>query len=344
MAAGKGSKLKRLLLIVGATLILSIFGVACSADEPKAPIRFSDTQFESLWINNAIAQFVIEHGYGYPVESVELTTPLMQVALAQGDIDIMMELWQQNFIDNYNEEIAKGSYVNLGPTYEGGPQFFIIPKFTADEYGIKTVEDMKKHWALFEDPEDGSKGAFNNCPIGWQCAEINRAKIQAYGLDEFFNIKSGGSAAALDAALVGGQKKNKPVFGYYWAPTSIMGAYEWTVLEEPAYSDACWEEVAKGQNDASYTPKQSCAYEVLPVDKGVHKDLLERAPEVVEMLRKMDIGLQAINVTAAYTVENFEAQWDNAAIYYLQNYEDRWTTWMPADNVKKVKEALANAS
>ena len=339
----KISRLNPFLLLLAAMSAVVVFAAACSSEpEAKPTIRVSDQGFESGWINAAIFKFVVESGYGYPVETVELTTPLMQVALAEGDIDVTMEMWQQNFIDNYNEQIAKGNYVNLGPTYEGGPQFFIIPKATAEKYNIKTVDDMKKHWKLVEDPEDSKKGEFINCPIGWQCAEINRAKIQAYGLDEFYNIKSGGTAAALDAALVGAQKKGKAVFGYYWAPTSIMGAFEWTVLEEPPYTDSCWEEVSKGQNDDTYIPKEACAYETLPIDKAVHKGLLEKAPDVVAMMRKMNVGLQPINVTAAYTVENFETQWDKAAIYYLQNYEDRWTTWMPAENVKKVKEALAN--
>jgi glycine betaine/proline transport system substrate-binding protein len=340
----KISRLNPFLLLLAAMSAVVVFAAACSSEpDVKPTIRLSDQQFESLWINNAIFKFVVENGYGYPVETVELSTPLMQVALAEGDIDVNMEAWQQNFIDNYNEQIALGNYANLGPTYEGGPQFFMVPKYTADEYNIRTVEDMKKHWELVEDPEDSSKGEFINCPIGWQCAEINRAKLEAYGLDEFFNIKSGGTGAALDAALAGAQKKNKPVFGYYWAPTSIMGAYEWTVLEEPPYTEACWEEVSKGQNDATYTPKEACAYETLPIDKLVHKGLQEKAPDVVEMMEKMNVGLQPINVTAAYTGANFEAEWDKAAIYYLQNYEDRWTTWMPADNVKKVKEALAAA-
>ena len=340
----KISRLNPFLLLLAAMSAVVVFAAACSSEpEVKPTIRVSDQSFESLWINTAIFKFIVENGYGYPAETVELTTPLMQVALAEGDIDVTLEMWQQNFIDNYNEEIAKGSYVNLGPTYEGGPQFFIVPKYTADEYNIKTVEDMKKHWKLVEDPEDSKKGEFINCPIGWQCAEINRAKLEAYGLDEFFNIYSGGTGAALDAALVGAQKKNKPVFGYYWAPTSIMGAYEWTVLEEPTYTEACWAEVSKGQLDATYTPKEACAYETLPIDKLAHKGLQEKAPDVVEMMKKMNVGLQPINVTAAYTGANFEAEWDKAAIYYLQNYEDRWTTWMPADNVKKVKEALAAA-
>ncbi|PKB81517.1 MAG: hypothetical protein BZY88_06245 [SAR202 cluster bacterium Io17-Chloro-G9] len=329
-----------------ALLVFPLIIAACGGDdEEKQVIKLSDTQFESLWINNAIAKFVIENGYGHPVETVELSTPIMQASLASGDIDLNMELWHQNWIDNYNEETAKGNIVNLGATYEGGPQFFVVPKFMAEQYNIKTVDDMKNHWELVKDPEDSSKGEFHNCPIGWQCAEINRAKIQAYGLDEFFNIKSGGSQAALDAALVGGQKKTEPVFGYYWAPTSIMGAYEWTVLEEPAYTAACWEEVAKGQADASYTATEACAYETLPIDKGMHKDLADKAPDVVEMLRKMNVGLEPINKTAAWAVEaEINDDWEKAAVYYLQTFEDRWSTWMPDDNFEKVKDALEDAS
>ena len=334
-----------LFAVLLALLIVPLAATACGEDEEKSVIKFSDTQFESLWINNAIAQFIISHGYGYPVESVEMTTPIMQVSLAKGDVDVNMELWQQNWIDNYNEETAAGNIVNLGRTYEGGPQFFMVPKATADEYNIKTVEDMKSHWELVKDPEDPSKGEFHNCPIGWQCSEINRAKIMAYGLDEFFNIKSGGAQAALDAALVGAQKKGEPVFGYYWAPTSIMGGYEWHILEEPAYTDACWEEVAKGQLDPTYTPKEACAYETLPVEKGVHKTLKDKAPDAYEMLDKMVIGLEPINKTAAWAAEtDIQGDWNKAALYYLQNFEDRWSSWMPDKEAKKVKEALEEAS
>ena len=328
-----------------ALLVVPLVAAACGEDKEKPLIKLADQQFESLWINNAIVKFILENGYGYPVETVEMTTPIMQASLANGDIDIALEMWQQNWIDNYNEEFSKGSFENLGPTYEGGPQFFMIPKATAEQYGIKTIDDMKANWEMVKDPEDSSKGAFHNCPIGWQCAEINRAKIEAYGLDEFFNIVSGGSAAALDAALVGAQKKNKPVFGYYWAPTSIMGGYDWHILEEPAYTDACWEEVAKGQLDSTYTPKEACAYETLPVEKGVHKTLKDKAPDAYEMLDKMVIGLEPINKTAAWAAEtDIQGDWNKAALYYLQNFEDRWTTWMSDKEVKKVKEALEDAS
>jgi len=118
----------------------------------KPVIRLHGTEYDSSLINNAIAEYVIEEGYGYPVEIVEITNQMMQEALPKGEIDLKMETWQQNRIDWYNENIENGNIVNLGMTYEAGPQFFIIPAWVAEEYNIKTVFDMADHWELFRDP------------------------------------------------------------------------------------------------------------------------------------------------------------------------------------------------
>ena len=312
----------------------------------KPTITLADNQYESLWISNAIFSFIAENGYGYPVEIMQMTTPIAQVSLANGEVDIWIELWIANIIGWYNEEIANGTIEDLlnPPILEGGPQFFMVPQWVADQYNIRTIDDMKRPEvvSLFLDPEDTSKGIFINCPIGWQCAHINRAKLQAYGLSDLYNIQSGGTFAALDAALAGAQLRNEPVFGYYWAPTALMGKYEWTVIEEPAYNAACWGEVIKGRDDASYTPNEACAYEEYPVGKGISSGLREKAPEIVSMLEKMNIGVDAMNKTAAWASDNdIQGNWEKAAIYFLETYEDRWTSWMPQENADKVKEALA---
>jgi len=179
-----------------------------TAPSPEKPtILFGDAQFESIWINNAIAEYIVKYGYGYPAESVQMTTVVWQVALPKGDIHVQLELWKQNLQDWFNEQIAKGTIEELGMTYEGGPQFFIIPQWVHEKYNINTIFDMKDHWELFQDPEDPSKGAFYNCIIGWQCAAINEVKLEAYGLTDYYNIISPGSSGALEAALAGPQKR-----------------------------------------------------------------------------------------------------------------------------------------
>ena len=174
-----------------------------SPDKPT--ILFADNQFESIWINNAVAKFIIEEGYGYPVETIEMTTVIAQVSLAQGDVHVWLEMWEQNWIENYNDEVAAGNIENLGMVYEGGPQMFVIPMWVHEKYDIVTIFDMADHWELFQDPEDSSKGLFLNCIIGWQCQAINLVKLEAYGLLDYYNLIEPGSAGALEAALAAPQ-------------------------------------------------------------------------------------------------------------------------------------------
>ena len=132
-----------LAVLVATALLLGACGPIGGREKPV--IRLHGGEYNSNLINNAIAECIIEEGYGYPVEIVEMTNTMMEEALPKGEIDLRMEGWQQNRIDWYNENIENGNIVNLGMTYEAGPQFFIIPKWVAEEYNIKTVSDMKDH-------------------------------------------------------------------------------------------------------------------------------------------------------------------------------------------------------
>ena len=332
---------KRGLLILAVLLLVVTMVVGCGPKE-KPVIKLGDTQFESLWIINAVFKFISENGYGYPVETIEMTTPIAEVALSSGEIDIWVELWEQNWKDTYDEYIADGKIENMGPVYEGGPQFWVVPKWMAEEYNIKTVFDMKDHWELVKDPEDDSKGAFISCIVGWECEEINEVKMEAYGLTEYYNIIAPGSAGALDAALIGAQKKGDPVFGYYWAPTALMGAFDWYVLEEPPYDQAIWDKITAARTDKSLRPlSEACAYETLPTNKGINPQLRDKAPELVDVMDKMMLGLDAINKVAAWALENEVQDWSIAAVYYLENWESDWKTWVTDDAYKKIKEALA---
>jgi len=332
-------------IFIALTLILvASLMAACGPKAPdeKPTIKFADNQFESIWINNGVAQYILENGYGYPTEAIITTTPIAQVALASGDMDVWMEMWQQNFPENYEEMIASGNVENVGDAYEGGPQFFVIPQYTHEELGINTIADMKDKWEYFKNPENPDKGAFYNCMIGWQCEVVNAIKLEAYGITDTYDIISPGTGGAMIAVLSAAQKKQEHIFGYYWAPTALMGMYDWYVLEEPAYNNTAWDKVAAAQEDESLRPiDEACAYENLPVDIGINAALRDTAPDAVAMLEKLTLGVQPINVTAAWSQANEVQDYRLAAIYYLRNYEDRWKTWVTNDAYDNIKAALA---
>ena len=85
--------------------------------------------------------------------------------------------------------------------------------------------------------------------------------------------------------------------------------------------------------------EQACAYENLPVEKVVHKSLLKNAQDVVEMLEKMVVGLEPLNKTLAWAKEN-DRDLEKVSIYYLKNYEHRWTSWVTPNAYKRIAKAL----
>ncbi|MEW6054365.1 MAG: glycine betaine ABC transporter substrate-binding protein [Nitrospirota bacterium] len=325
------------LVVIGVLVIFSLI----SGDRPKPLITLYDGQWNSLKINNAIVRFIIEKGYGYPVKIVEETSTMMQASMQDGEIDLNMEMWRQNYMVWYDEEIKKGSIVNLGMTFESSPQVFIIPKWMSEQYDIKTVFDMRFSWELFKDPENPSKGLFYNCIIGWTCKEVNEVKIEAYELSKFYNTITPGSQEALKAALEHAQMNRQPIFAYYWIPTDIMADYEWHILEEPPYNDSTWKKIMEAIKDKKLRPlDQACAYPSPPIDKVAHKNLLKKAPDVVEMLRNMVIGLEPLNNTMAWKRKNEVKDFNKAAIYYLKNNKDRWKTWVTSDVYERINKAL----
>lgn len=336
-------------LVASAVVTLALLAAGCGVfgDDEKPVVRLYDGQHDSIRLNNAIAEFIIGRGYGYPTEQVFLTTLEMEEALPRGEVDLNLEGWQQNIAEWYSGEIANGTIVNLGMTYEAGPQFFMVPQWLADQYGIRTVFDLQDNWELFEDPEDPSKGALYNCTIGSQCAEINRVKLEAYGLDRYFNAVSPASYASLEAILGTAHDRGQPILGYYWAPTALMGAYEWQVLEEPAYTDQCWQQVIAAATGESPSPEQACAYETLPIDALAYAGLVKKAPDIVQMMEKMNVGLEPLNQTLAWAVRNgvvASGDWERAAVYYLQTFEHRWRTWVTDEAYERIKDALDAAS
>lgn len=347
----------RVLIALGAAVVLVAL-IITARPPARAPageaIRICDTSFQSLWINNAIAKLIIEEGYEYPVEILTMTTPVFLQSLRSGQADLHMELWRVNNMDWYNEVTSSGEVIDLGPTYERSTQGFYVPRYVIEgdpERGIaamapdlRSVFDLPRYKHVFQDPEDANKGLFVNSMIGWTCTEINRIKLHAYGLLEHYNLIEPGTPAAIDAAIAGAYQRGEPVVAYYWEPTWLVGTFDLVLLEEPEFDEAVWADILRaiGGEIPVEQVKAACAYEEISIHKGIHSSLVDRAPEVVDFLRKMNVGTDPLNATAAY-MESNDVEADEAALWYFREYQDRWREWLPEDVETRVEEALRAA-
>ncbi len=317
--------------------LMVVFALGAGQAMAKETLVFSDLGWDSAQVHNRIAGFIIENGMGYGIEYMPGDTIPMFAGLERGDIDITMEIWVDNQQEAWDKAIAAGKVIDLGPNFPDSWQGWLVPTYMikgdpargikATAPDLKSVTDLPKYAKLFKDVEDPSKGRFYSCIAGWECEKINEKKFDAYGLNDTFNIFLPGSGAALVASLAGPYKKGQPWVGYYWAPTWVLGLFDMTPLEEPAYDKATFESTAK------------CAYPSVSVNIAVHSSVPKKAPEVVEFLKKYETTQAMANKFLAFMQEK-EADTDAAAEWFLKEYEDLWTGWVSDDVAAKVKKAL----
>ena len=321
-------------VFIAAILLLPFSGVASAASKP---LVIADLNWDSAQVHNRIAGFIIEKGYGYKIQYTPGATITLFAGLVRGDVDIEMECWVENQQEAYDKGIAAGKIIDLGANFPDSWQGWLVPTYVIKgdakrgikpmAPGLKSINDLSKYWELFKDAEDPGKGRFYSCIPGWECEKINEKKFKAYGLDKHYNIFLPGSDAALNGSMAAAYRKGKPWFGYYWAPTWVLGKLDMTPIEEPAFDKNLW--------DANY----ACAYPSVKVNIIVNSGLQERAPEIVEFLKKYETTQAMANKFLAY-MQDEKADTQSAALWFLRNYEDLWTGWVPGKVSSKVKAAL----
>ena len=331
----KRSKVFCLFLTIFFVIALVVVSPGFAAS--KEPIRFGDLSWDSIQVHNRIAGFIVKNGYGYDVEYLPGETIPIVTGLIRGDLDVDMESWTENIQEVYDKGIQSGDIIDLGPNYPDSWQGWLVPTYVIKgdakrgikpmAPGLKSVYDLPKYWKVFKDPENPKKGRFYSSIPGWGVTAINTQKLKSYGLDKYYTDFMPGSDAALSGSMVAAVKKGKPWVGYYWAPTWVLGQLDMTPLEEPGFDQKIWDTT------------KACAFQAVQVNILVHKSLPERAPEVIDFLKKYETTTALNNKVLAYMRES-KADTEKATIWFLKNYEDLWTQWVPAEIAKKVKAAL----
>lgn len=335
-----GKSNKRFFLIVSVLLVLMLAVVGCGGDaenESKGTIVFAEGDWDSIRLHNAIAGIIVEEGLGYETDALPGSEQLSLIGLSTQDVDVYMEIWTGNVMDEYNQLVADGDILEVSLNYDDNMQGLYVPTYVIEgdaERGIepiapnlRSIHDLPDYWELFVDPEDNSKGRIYGSIPGWFADEVLQVKMESYGLSETFNYFQPGSGTALSTSLIGAINRGEPWVGYYWEPTWIAGQYDLTVLEDYPYEEDAW-------LDGFMTEFPS---ERLTI--AVQTELPEQAPDVVDFLSNYETSSELTSEVLAYMQEN-ETTEREAAVWFLQEHEEVWTEWVSAEVVELVKSAI----
>ena len=300
---------------------------------PKDTIIFGDLNWSSALLQNRIAQYIVEKGYGYPTDvKFGATLPLFQ-GLQNGDTHVTMEIWLPNQDEAWNKAREDGAVLSVGKSLGNDWQSaFVIPAYLQEQYpDLDSVEDLKEqqYKDLFKTAETGDKARLVSCIIGWACEDVNAKQVAGYGLSDHVEIINPGDGAALNADLYGAYEREEPWLGYQWGTNDPALKLDLVRLEEPAYSDQCW-----------FTTK-ACAYEDATILIAVYPDLPGRAPDVLEMLRQWDFNINIYKSVVQWQDANPDADVKATAMWWLNNNADIWGGWVTDDAAASIQAALS---
>lgn len=332
-------RISLLILIVFVGLTRFVGGAsACDVDRP---VVFAGLDWQSNAFHTEVARFILEQGYGCETDVLPGTTiPLLQ-GVAQGDIDIIMEVWKDNVTEVWNRGLRRRQVVEVGINFPDAVQGWYVPRYMvegdkASAPDLKQVSDLAMHKLLFTDPEEPDKGRFYNCIAGWNCEVINSAKLKAYGLEADFTNFRPGTGAALAAAIASAYVRQQPIVTYYWGPTWVLGKYDMVMLEEPAFDQDVFNALASDPN-----PQAATAYPVVEVAIGANRRFSEQAPQIIKFLEAYETDAALVSEALAF-MEETGGQPGDAALHFLRTRSDVWSPWLDDVTRARIVNALAN--
>lgn len=304
-------------------------------------VTIADMNWSSASLLAHVDQIILSEGYGCDAELVPGDTmPTGTSMIEKGEPDIAPEMWTNSLKEALDRGVSEGRLRYAGKSLvDGGEEGWWVPDYLVAEYPeLATIEGIKKNAALFKHPEDPDKSMFMGCPAGWGCQISSANLFEALDLeDSGFELVDPGSGAGLSGAIAKAYTREEAWFGYYWAPTSVLGKYKMVKVdfgaeEDPDYFRECIA-VADCQDPKPVTWPSSPVYTVTT------EAFASKAPAAYDYISTRSVTNNLMNELLAWMEDN-QADGEFGAYHFLENYESVWSAWVSDDVADKIKSAL----
>ena len=331
--------MKRLAITAG----LLLFSMQTMAGDQCGKVTIADMNWNSATLIAHIDRFILDAGYGCEAELVPGDTmPTGTSMTEKGEPDIAPELWSNSMKAALDKGVSEKRLRIAGKSLsDGGEEGFWVPEYLVKkDPSLATIQGVAAKAKMFKHPEDPDKGAFYGCPAGWNCQITSGNLFSALKLDEAgFELIDPGSGAGLSGAIAKAYERQEPWFGYYWAPTAVLGKYKMVKVD-----------FGSGVNKEHYLEcisKEDCVspqvtmYPPSPVHTVTTESFASKAPDAYTYLSKRGFKNDQMNQLLAWMEDN-QADGEIAMEHFLKNYESTWSPWVPADVAANVKKAVNN--
>lgn len=314
--------------------------------EPAKTACGSVTIAEMNWSSAALManvdRFILEHGYGCDAKLIAGDTmPTGTSMVEKGQPDVAPEMWSNSMREALDKGVAEKRLRYAGSSLsDGGEEAYWVPKYLTDQNpALATIDGIKENVKLFKHPEDPDKSMFMGCPAGWNC-QISAANLfNALELEEAgFDLVDPGSGAALAGSIAKAYERGEAWFGYYWAPTAVLGKYKMTKVDfgsginEEHFKACITQEGCEDPKPTMYPPS--------PVQTVTTESFASKAPEAYDYFTKRSFTNAQMNELLAWMEDN-QADGKVGAEYFLKSQRNVWSAWVTDDVAANIDKVIA---
>jgi glycine betaine/proline transport system substrate-binding protein len=294
-------------------------GGAGTAQKECGKVTINENAWAGSTANVYIAKAVLEDDLGCQVEITKIAEIPVFQAMADGEVDAVLEDWQHT--DEYKKYIEEaGTVVDGGPLGVEGHIGWFIPQYLMEERPeFKTWEGLKGNEDLFKTAESGDQGMF----LGGDPSYVQKDKELIKALDLSFKHVTAGAEPAQVARWTQLYKQEKPVIFYWYTPQYLNQEYDLAEVQLPERTPDCKDDAKAGGNPEQY----KCAYDVTIIEKLFSKEFAESGSPAYDVLKKMKLTNEDQEEVAKAIAGDKEDP-EKAGQDWVEQNQDKVQTWL----------------
>ncbi len=296
--------------------------VLAEVPESSDPVRIILNNWTSQNVLANVAGQLLER-MGYTVEYKPSDTQLQFTAMANGDMDLQVEVWEGSMWPSFKAALDTGGMVDAGTHNAVTREEWWYPTYIEEVCpGLPDWKALDACADKFATAETSPKGRFVGPPADW--GKHYSERISALGMN--FTEVPVGQAATLWAELASAVERKEPVVLFNWTPNFIEAKFEGKFVEFPEFDPACHEDPAWGMNpDAIFdcgAPRKGW------LKKAAWSGMKDKWAKAFEFVQKMNFSNAQI-AKAADMVDSDGLSPEDAATKWIAENEDAWRAWIP---------------
>lgn len=310
-------------MVAGAGLVLVGAAVphAYAADSSD-PIKIAINEWTGQHISAHVAGELLKKA-GNNVEYVTAGAVPQFAAIAQGNLHLQPEVWDNNVGDIYPKAVEAGEIIQVGPLGLKPREGWVYPPYMEEKCpGLPAADALVKCAQAFGNAETFPKGRLITYPADW--GTRSKDLVENAGLP--LAAIAGGSEGAMIAELKSAYAAKQPMLMMFWAPHWIHAELKFNWIDLPAAAADCDTNPAPG-----FDPNKTgdCGFAQANIGKIVWKGFKDKWPGAYKLVDAMALDNESQNLMML-EIDNKGRKLEEVVAEWIANNEATWKPWVDA--------------